>query len=67
MKFTKNKNLMVKLIVLCSLSSLFIVGYWTYIDTNKRKEQEMLKLIQEANKNILSVENNPHNNMNYVK
>lgn len=67
MEVAKNRKLMVKIIVLFSLSSLFLVGYWTYIDTNKRKQQDMLKLIQEANKNILSVENNPHNNMNYVK
>lgn len=52
---------MVKIITLLSVVCIFAVGYWAYIDTNKRKEQNLLKLIQEANKTILTVENNPHN------
>ncbi|WP_174492971.1 hypothetical protein [Acinetobacter sp. Marseille-Q1623] len=54
---------MFKITALFFITTIFAVGYWTYIDTNKRKEQNMLKLIQEANKTILTVENNPHNNM----
>lgn len=63
MKFTITKKLMFKIAALFFITTIFAVGYWTYIDTNKRKEQNMLKLIQEANKTILTVENNPHNNM----
>ncbi len=54
---------MVKVIVLLCITSIIAVGYWVYVDTNNRKEQEMLRLIQEANSSILSVENNPHNNL----
>lgn len=58
---------MVKIITLFSITSILLVGYWAYIDSNKRKEQNMLQLIQEANKTILTVENNPHNNMALTK
>ena len=58
---------MVKIITLFSITAILLVGYWAYIDSNKRKEQNMLQLIQEANKTILTVGNNPHNNMALTK
>ncbi|NNP73238.1 hypothetical protein A7P53_11755 [Acinetobacter defluvii] len=59
MKFSINKKLMVKVIVFFVITAIIAVGYWVYVDTNKRKEQEMLRLAQEANSSILSVGNNP--------
>lgn len=50
---------MVKVIVFFVITAIIAVGYWVYVDTNKRKEQEMLRLAQEANSSILSVGNNP--------
>lgn len=59
MKFSINKKLMVKVIVFFLITAIIAVGYWVYVDTNKRKEQEMLRLAQEADSSILSVRNNP--------
>ncbi|AWL28497.1 hypothetical protein DJ533_07935 [Acinetobacter defluvii] len=59
MKFSINKKLMVKVIVFFVITAIIAVGYWVYVDTNKRKEQEMLRLAQEADSSILSVGNNP--------
>ncbi|MFW1859621.1 hypothetical protein [Acinetobacter defluvii] len=59
MKFSINKKLMVKVIVFFVITTIIAVGYWVYVDTNKRKEQEMLRLVQEVNSSILSVGNNP--------
>ncbi len=37
------------LIVLC-VSIVFVLGYWAYLDTQNKKHQELMRIIQEAEK-----------------
>lgn len=38
------------LIVLC-VSIVFVLGYWAYLDTQNKRHQELMRIIQEAEKN----------------
>lgn len=35
------------LIVLC-VSIVFVLGYWAYLDTQNKRHQELMRIIQEA-------------------
>lgn len=37
------------LIVLC-VSIVFVLGYWAYLDTQNKRHQELMRIIQEAEK-----------------
>lgn len=37
------------LIVLC-VSIVFVLGYWVYLDTQNKRHQELMRIIQEAEK-----------------
>lgn len=40
---------------------ILFLGYFTYVDTQQKKQQEMLNIIKEANLTIKNVEANPNN------
>ncbi|WP_445115813.1 hypothetical protein [Acinetobacter sp. WZC-1] len=52
---------MTKIIVLVMLTVTVLLGYVAYIDSEKKKHREMLKIIEDANQSIHEAENNPHN------
>ncbi|MCU4418181.1 hypothetical protein [Acinetobacter bereziniae] len=52
---------MVKLITLTVFVGILFLGYFTYVDTQQKKQQEMLNIIKEANLTIKNVEANPNN------
>jgi preprotein translocase subunit YajC len=52
---------MVKLITLTVFVGIILLGYFTYVDSQQRKQQEMLNIIKEANLTIKNVEANPNN------
>ncbi|WP_287912116.1 hypothetical protein [Acinetobacter sp.] len=52
---------MVKLITLTVFVGIIFLGYFTYVDTQQKKQQEMLNIIKEANLTIKNVEANPNN------
>ncbi|MCX5466892.1 hypothetical protein [Acinetobacter nematophilus] len=52
---------MVKLITLTVFIGIILLGYFTYVDSQQRKQQEMLNIIKEANLTIKNVEANPNN------
>ncbi len=37
------------LIVLC-VGIVFVLGYWVYLDTQNKRHQELMRIIQEAEK-----------------
>ncbi len=37
------------LIVLC-VSIVFVLGYWAYLETQNKRHQELMRIIQEAEK-----------------
>ncbi len=47
------------LIVLC-VSIVFVLGYWAYLDTQNKRHQELMRIIQEAEKNLQTIERNPN-------
>ncbi|VAX45338.1 hypothetical protein [Acinetobacter calcoaceticus] len=47
------------LIVLC-VSIVFVLGYWAYLDTQNKRHQELMRIIQEAEINLQSIERNPN-------
>ncbi|RQL71365.1 hypothetical protein BJI62_04275 [Acinetobacter pittii] len=47
------------LIVLC-VGIVFVLGYWAYLDTQNKRHQELMQIIQEAEKNLQSIERNPN-------
>ncbi|ENU42481.1 hypothetical protein IC800_12430 [Acinetobacter seifertii] len=47
------------LIVLC-VSIVFVLGYWAYLDSQNKKHQELMRIIQEAEKNLQTIERNPN-------
>ncbi|NUG09363.1 hypothetical protein HUN34_19280 [Acinetobacter bereziniae] len=52
---------MVKLITLTVFAGILFLGYFTYVDTQQKKQQEMLNIIKEANLTIKNDEANPNN------
>ncbi|WP_151797247.1 hypothetical protein [Acinetobacter bereziniae] len=52
---------MVKLITLTAFAGILFLGYFTYVDTQQKKQQEMLNIIKEENLTIKNVEANPNN------
>lgn len=46
------------LIVLC-VGIVFVLGYWAYLDTQNKRHQELMQIIQEA-ENLQSIERNPN-------
>ncbi|MCH2071684.1 MULTISPECIES: hypothetical protein [Acinetobacter calcoaceticus/baumannii complex] len=47
------------LIVLC-VGIVFVLGYWAYLDTQNKRHQELMRIIQEAEQNLQSIERNPN-------
>jgi len=47
------------LIVLC-VSIVFVLGYWAYLDSQNKRHQELMRIIQEAERNLQSIERNPN-------
>ena len=47
------------LIVLC-VSIVFVLGYWAYLDTQNKRHQELMRIIQEAEKNLQTIKRNPN-------
>ena len=47
--------------VVIVLSAVVSVGYLDYLDTQKKKQQEVLKIIQDANRTMQTVKSNPYN------
>lgn len=47
------------LIVLC-VGIVFVLGYWVYLDTQNKRHQELMRIIQEAEKNLQIIERNPN-------
>lgn len=47
------------LIVLC-VSIVFVLGYWAYLDSQNKRHQEFMRIIQEAERNLQSIERNPN-------
>ncbi|WP_368077785.1 hypothetical protein [Acinetobacter oleivorans] len=45
--------------VLC-VSIVFVLGYWTYLDSQNKRHQELMRIIQEAERNLQSIERNPN-------
>jgi len=48
------------LIVLC-VGIVFVLGYWAYLDTQNKRHQELMRIIQEAERNLQSIERNQNN------
>ncbi|NUF22583.1 hypothetical protein HUN23_07375 [Acinetobacter oleivorans] len=45
--------------MLC-VSIVFVLGYWTYLDSQNKRHQELMRIIQEAERNLQSIERNPN-------
>ncbi|TDM66780.1 hypothetical protein C5B72_04085 [Acinetobacter sp. KU 011TH] len=39
---------------------VFVLGYWAYLDTQNKRHQELMRIIQEAEQNLQSIERNPN-------
>ncbi len=39
---------------------MFVLGYWAYLDSQNKKHQELMRIIQEAEKNLQTIERNPN-------
>ena len=48
------------------LSSVIFLGYFSYVDSQQKKQQEMQDIIKDANLTIRKIESNP-NNHNHLK
>ena len=64
--FRNNKNIgyrMLKIIlpIGIGLSVILCVGYLSYLDVQKKKQQEVLQIIKDANQSIKVIESNPYN------
>lgn len=57
---------MVKLVTFFVFSSVIFLGYFSYVDSQQKKQQEMQNIIKDANLTIRKIESNP-NNHNHLK
>ena len=57
---------MVKHETFFELSSVIFLGYFSYVDSQQKKQQEMQDIIKDANLTIRKIESNP-NNHNHLK
>ncbi|OTU28597.1 hypothetical protein CAT59_08005 [Acinetobacter pittii] len=42
------------------MSIVFVLGYWAYLDSQNKRHQELMRIIQEAERNLQSIERNPN-------
>jgi hypothetical protein len=42
------------------VSIVFVLGYWAYLDSQNKRHQELMRIIQEAERNLQSIERTPN-------
>lgn len=53
-------KIVITLLVVCSV---FILGYASYVDSQNKKRQELIKIVNDAEHSLKAIQHNP----NYVK
>ncbi|WP_436897987.1 hypothetical protein [Acinetobacter gyllenbergii] len=53
-----------KIKIVIALSFLvFILGYVAYVDAQTKKRQELLKIVQDAESSLNTIQHNPHTHL----
>ncbi|MBC9228089.1 hypothetical protein GWP85_08850 [Acinetobacter beijerinckii] len=53
-------KIVITLLVVCSV---FVLGYASYVDSQNKKRQELIKIVNDAEHSLKAIQHNP----NYVK
>ena len=54
-------------IVIVLAFSIFILGYVAYVDAQAKKRQELMKIVQDAENSLNTIQHNPHTHLSSYK